>query len=525
MTRFVSALRRAPHLRITGERQRLLASFAAVFLFGLLAHGYAFTNFTVSHDSLNEMFLSGDIRYAAGSVADWKISLGRFLYPAYRTVFSGGAGTPWLSGVLSLVWVSLAVYLVSRLFSVDNALLLAVIGALFVTNVSYSALAATYIYDLDGDMLAMLLAVSAAYLLLRGTLRRRALAVIPIVCSLALYQAMISVTVSLVMIACILRLLESESAKAVFFDGLKAVGILFIGGAAYYILVRAVCSASDVALDGGYNSLLSLGRMTPDLLPEAVRSTYDTWARSTVRQPVFVPLPVTRAGHLLLAVLTLAAAARFLLRKRLPAANLLLALVLAALLPMGMNLSNFLGYAGMEAHDLMKYAFCLVYVFDILLLRQCLQSFPESRVFSGCAAISLALIAALVWGNIQTANALYLKKDLERQATLSRMTELCLRLDQTEGYVPGETPVVFIGLPSFDTPEALGSVSQITGAWRKSTVGGGYYAAYFSYILQTPIRIGSESELPEGAQPDAMPPFPAEGSICRAGDMLIVRMG
>ena len=172
MTRFVSALRRAPHFRITGERQRLLASFAAVFLFGLLAHGYAFTNFTVSHDSLNEMFLSGDIRYAAGSVADWKISLGRFLYPAYRTVFSGGAGTPWLSGVLSLVWVSLAVYLVSRLFSVDNALLLAVIGALFVTNVSYSALAATYIYDLDGDMLAMLLAVCAAYLLLRGTLRR-----------------------------------------------------------------------------------------------------------------------------------------------------------------------------------------------------------------------------------------------------------------------------------------------------------------------------------------------------------------
>lgn len=409
MTRFVSALRRAPYLRITGERQRLLASFAAVFLFGLLAHGYAFTNFTVSHDSLNEMFLSGDIRYAAGSVADWKISLGRFLYPAYRAVFSGGAGTPWLSGVLSLVWVSLAVYLVSRLFSVDNALLLAVIGALFVTNVSYSALTATYIYDLDGDMLAMLLAVCAAYLLLRGTLRRRALAVIPIVGSLALYQAMISVTVSLVMIACILRLLESESAKAVFFDGLKAVGILFIGGAAYYILVRAVCSASGVALDGGYNSLLSLGRMTPDLLPEAVRSTYDTWARSTVRQPVFVPLPVTRTGHLLLAVLTLAAAARFFLRKRLPAANLLLALVLAALLPMGMNFSNFLGYAGMEAHDLMKYAFCLVYVFDILLLRQCLQSLPESRVFSGCAAVSLALIAALVWGNVQTANALYKK--------------------------------------------------------------------------------------------------------------------
>ena len=83
MTRFVSTLRRAPYLHITGERQRLLASFAAVFLCGLLAHGYAFAGLTLSHDSLNEMFLSGDIHYAAGSVADWKISLGRFLYPAF----------------------------------------------------------------------------------------------------------------------------------------------------------------------------------------------------------------------------------------------------------------------------------------------------------------------------------------------------------------------------------------------------------------------------------------------------------
>lgn len=84
-------------------------------------------------------------------------------------------------------------YLVSRLFSVDNALLLAVIGALFVTNVSYSALAATYIYDLDGDMLAMLLAVCAGispsprYAPAQGARRYP-----HCLARLALYQAMIS---------------------------------------------------------------------------------------------------------------------------------------------------------------------------------------------------------------------------------------------------------------------------------------------------------------------------------------------
>ena len=71
---------------------------------------------------------------------------------------------------------------------------------------------------------------------------------------------MISVAVSLVMIACILRLLNSESAKTVLFDGLKAVGILLAGGAVYGFLVRAVCRASGIALSDGYASLLGLGR-------------------------------------------------------------------------------------------------------------------------------------------------------------------------------------------------------------------------------------------------------------------------
>lgn len=152
-------------------------------------------------------------------------------------------------------------------------------------------------------------------------------------------------------------------------------------------------------------------------------------------------------------------------------------------------------------------------MFDILLLRQCLQSLPESRVFSGCAAISLALIAALVWGNIQTANALYLKKDLERQATLSRMTELCLRLDQTEGYVPGETPVVFIGLPSF--AYARSARQRIADHRRVGEKHGGRRVLRRVFFVHSadPDPHRSESELPEGAQPDAMAAVPAEGAF------------
>lgn len=76
--------RAVPFLRIESERKRLFVSFLSVFLIGILAHGYAFANLTLSHDSLYELYLRGDMHYYAGSVTEWKISLGRFLCPVHR---------------------------------------------------------------------------------------------------------------------------------------------------------------------------------------------------------------------------------------------------------------------------------------------------------------------------------------------------------------------------------------------------------------------------------------------------------
>ena len=519
--------RAVPFLRIESERKRLFVSFLSVFLIGILAHGYAFANLTLSHDSLYELYLRGDMHYYAGSVTEWKISLGRFLCPVYRMVFPGAVGTPWLSGMLALVWVALAVYLVARMFSVDNVLILGLLGAVCTANVSFSALAATYISDLDSDMFAVFLAAYGAYLWYSRRGVRRWLAAVPFVLSLALYQAMISVAVSLIMMSCILRLLSREEiggCKAVLRDGVQAIGILLLSGAAYYLLVRAVCGATGIELTGKYNGLSHLGEMRIGLVPAAVVSTYKVWLLGVLTQPAGWSRAVTYAAHLLLGVLFLAAVPGTVLRKKLPAGNVLLALALCALLPFAMNLSNFLSYAGMRAHTLMMYSFALVYPLDLLLLRQSAAERSDSRHISRCAAASLVLVAAIVWGNIQTANTLYLKKDLERQATVSQMTDVRIRLEQTEGYVPGETPVLFSGSPGGEAPEAFDRVSEITGAGMTSMAGSAGYAAYFEYVLQTPVCISKDPSVRNSPEIARMPVFPAEGSVAWIGDTLVVRM-
>ena len=70
--------------RLDREKNRLTTIFLATFLWGLAAHGYALLNFTISHDSLNEFWVFHSMGYYSGSVAQWKIALGRFLTPVYQ---------------------------------------------------------------------------------------------------------------------------------------------------------------------------------------------------------------------------------------------------------------------------------------------------------------------------------------------------------------------------------------------------------------------------------------------------------
>lgn len=53
--------------------------------------------------------------------------------------------------------------------------------------------------------------------------------------------------------------------------------------------------------------------------------------------------------------------------------------------------------------------------------------------------------AVTVFSNIIFANQIYVKKDLEAKSTLSIVTRIIDRIEQTEGYVAGETKVCIIG--------------------------------------------------------------------------------
>ena len=145
---------------------------------------------------------------------------------------------------------------------------------------------------------------------------------------------------------------------------------------------------------------------------------------------------------------------------------------------------------------------------------------------------SLACIAFFLVLNIRTANEMALKRDLEFSSTTAAMSRLLDRAERTQDYVPGETPVVLIGmLPSSSISMERPGFEVIAKAQgMRYTYGAAYETSNYWYLtmaLGEPVNLVSHEErmrLSEGEQAQNMPAFPKEGCCAMADGMLYIRI-
>lgn len=510
------------------NKKWLYFSLVATFIWGLAAHGYCFFDNSVSHDSLNEF-------HAAIFGNDWKISLGRIFVPLYRDLFRSDVTLPWLIGLLSLLWIGLSVFFVVKIFDMDSKLMVFLTAGVFATNISVAAVAATYINDLDSNMLALLCAVVAVYLW-RKVRYGAVLGTVFIMASLGIYQSYIMVAIVLVMIACILDLLREERFQKVFAQGLKAIGMLLAGGFLYYVAMKAVLAFTGNALTSGdYNSLDQAMKLNPaNFLRLTVEAYQDCFYRLMTVYSSYPSIMMKGITLLLFAVAAIAILV-WLCSKKIGIAEKTLGLVLIALLPFGMNVIYVLTIG--ESHDLMVFSIWLFYLLVLLLADWLVKQWqPVKKKFQAASLIrlvSMVLVFAISYGSVQFDNGMYMKKDLEFDAYLSLMTRIVYRMEDQEGYIPGETPVVFVGLPDNKNDmipgfreywNVIGVIStDVIMAPERSR-----FQAYFDYILNTPLLLAEGDvwiETLESQLVREMPAYPAQNCITMHDGVLIVKLG
>ena len=503
-----------------------IALYTLIFM--ALLHGYRYVSLGFSHDSL---------AFAWQPDLEWQISLGRYMQPFYWWIVRGRIGAPFIVGVLSYGYMVGSVYGVASLLDLKAKTSLFLLAGLMCGSLAFIALDATYSHTADVYMLALMLNIAAAWLCLRG--RRRVpsvlAAVVLLVISTGLYQAYLQVFTALTMVWALLRLLKTDD-RAIpeaaarcaqsFLALMLAMALFFVG----YYVVMAVTGVEAVSKA---NSIGGMKVLSGAALVDMVKTTWKMPLRQLGRlQGRIAPL-----ARMLTAVVLMTGAAATIFtarRSRVSAWQALGMAVLALLLPFGMNWICL--FCSGAVHDLMMYAYIVPLLaalaaneraWNLALADEGKQIGKKTR--AAACVLPLAVLTLLFDRGIY-ANQIYLKKDLEYDATLSVMTRVVDRIEQVEGYIPGETPVEFLGdiLRSqlAMTRPAFAHLGSLTGTEENYAITyGDTFWMYLEDVMGYPIKRFRETKNEEQERVTGdMPCFPDKDSVQMVDGVVFVKL-
>lgn len=502
---------------------RLCALYTA--LFSLLAHGYRYLSLSFSGDS---MLLS-----QIGEEA-YQTSLGRFLQPVYWQI-RGYITAPLTIGLFAAAFLAASALLVVRLMRIKKPLHIALVCGVLTANETMAISNATYLPWTDVYALALLLALLGVYAFFEwkhGWL----LSPVFYCLSTGLYQSYLPAASTMIILLLMLRVVYGEDVRRIWRQGICSVALLVTGLLLYAVVLKAVLALTGGYASGDYNGVARVGLFSFSAIPWLLKATYLTPIHllfSLSDAPVMTWHITTVPALLNIALFGLTALLLLLRMRTLRIGGLLTLAFLVGVLPLGMNFVQFISHG--IASGLTIYSYNLLYLLPVALLAQAEdQALPRLRhvLLRGMRSAALACIALFLVLNIRTANEMALKRDLEFSSTTAAMSRLLDRAERTQGYVPGETPVVLIGmLPSSSiSMERPGFETIAKAQGMRYTYGAAYETSNYWYLtmaLGEPVNLVSHEErmrLSEGEQAQNMPAFPKEGCCAMADGMLYIRI-
>lgn len=494
---------------------RLKWCFAATALCMLLAHGFAWFNLFPSHDGTILVFDADVVM----------LQLGRWVELLYFRFVRGRINAPWLNGAFTIVWTSLAVYLVGKLLQLGKKATIA-LCAVFSTAISVTLLYATYYDKTDLYACAMFLAVWGVYAVRRFRCRWWGV----LFCSgclclaMGLYQGYIEFAIGLFLICLLRDCLTEDLAWAEYLRrGVTAVVSLLLGGVLYAVSLKVVLAYKHLELIDSDNGLQQMGRAgVADYLarlPGAYKQVfttllgYDVWNNRGMRLATAVCL-----------LLGLACLVLTLRKKPLRAA--VQVVILLVLLPLGLNVVYLLS----EKHPtlLMLYPVYLVYALVLLLTGLEPDTIPRSAAWLACL-----LCAFITVQNVIYANGAYTYRKLVYENTRAQVYTIMAKVEDLPGYVEGETPVVFSGDFTDSNFTYHNDLIRLyeegeTGLSGSAITYDGTIKWWFGNIMGSSAKVvNTQAELDAWAENpavQAMPSYPASGCIAMVDGAAVIKL-
>ncbi len=491
------------------------------FLFMLLAHGFRWFNTSFNHDSLIVFQDDGFIQ----------LYLGRWLMPVWILI-RGKIASPLIIAAFSIVFFSAAVILLTDVLGVKKKPHVALLTAVLASCPVITCLFTSFISSVDLHMLAFAFSMLSVFLMVRF---RRGW--IPggffLAMAMALYQTYLEVALVVLVFWFIREAVRGTARDTLIKSAARACLFLFLGCLLYYAGWRLSIfllgeNIVNIPFQDDYNSLTRLGDLSLTGVIPLLKDSLLSFFRYVIH-PETLSNWIAGGLNVLMAI---CAFIRIMMEPSSPRRRLFLSLAVISL-PV---LSNFVYIlTGGVAHTLMVMSIVILYAGCVMTLdlRQREPGGSRSLLDKVTSVVIIASLAVVSFNYTIFANQCHLKKALEEEATLSTMTRMIDRIEEVEGYIPGETKVALLGNLNKT------SISQVrpgyeddvfSEVWSRNRFSVSYPLTqpwYLSNILAYPINLLDTGQCdkyscdPEVAE---MPSFPSPGCAKMIGDVLVFKL-
>ena len=508
------------------SKQARIAFFSAL-LFGLFCHGTGLLNKLSHQDDIANLFGFG----ATITSGRWMLHLLNWMEGLLFG--TGSASLPLFNGLVSVLCVGLSCALLVGLLKIRNPVYCALLGCLMVAFPVMTALF-SYMFTSYPYMIGFLMMIVSACLIYRNTpWEGKLIGILMGGAAIGVYQAFLPVLLGVVLIYDAVILTEEKSAwillRRAGFQALCVSGVMLV----YFAANRFFLTWFQLTLTS-YQGIDQMGVISVSTLLERCGKAYRAFflPPRNVAEDMF-PGTLYYLYYVILAANVLLALLRII---RMRKAGKLKASLLGVLFLMIPLASNFIYVMSEEVHGLMVFGQVTQFLLLVAQLDRwenrafrIMKELPSGQrkrvqIVSMTASLILAVVCIMY---ARFDNQCYLKDTLQQQEAMSYYTTLITQIKSQQGYKP-DTQICFVNDwknldPTIYDLEEMNFIHL--NLYGRSTT------EYIHIAKEFFMRAwcGFEPNWYWGENPEAwpevqaMPSYPADGSIQMIRDVLIVK--
>ncbi len=406
------------------DKKLFLKILLFTIIIGLIIHGYGYLNPVPNHDSLTAFNQTGDVL--------WKIQIGRFMQ-AFSIYLRGYIPVPWITGLLSLIYMGLANYFLIKTISIKNKLHISLLISILISSITFTATNLIYYHENDAFMLAYLFSILSVYTF-KNYKYGYIISALLIIVSCGFYQAYLSVSIILFLYLILQKILKKEQIKQIIVYGLKAIGVIAAGAILYYVAQAIFLNIFNLENIDSYNSIKNSHNMFSSLLPNFLH-TYLSYGNSLLIPNDLYSI-INIIANSILFIISLVYLIAYVKKNKLTKFHITLMLIIFILIPPA-ACSMYILSSGL-LHVLMIFAIYLSYIFIFYILE-------INKVNKTVTYVTYTCFITIIFFNFIYANSMYYVREIIELRTYSIMSQIQEDIYNHDQFIPNKTEIVYIG--------------------------------------------------------------------------------